>query len=461
MKKRTARQLWLETCRKGLVLEARTAYDMMVTEGPVPSDVHGRMLSVIVQASESKSPNDQDLLVDTAEHVFATCLRISPDPKENIFSNMVRILATFGQNARALSVLEDMRCKHNITPKLRTFTPLLDMFASQGDVESCKRTFAEIKAANLQPTEIDFANLILGMVTSGAAEGWQEVLLDLSQRFPVLSHDPLVANIRNLFQKLGWAADDCMITNAEGHCAVTGKCLRPLQVPTTELQILMDLITRLVTEVSIKRQKLSLVTGLNSLKQWLSGLTGFYDVILDGANIGHFNQNWEEGEFSHRQIDEVVRLWESRGKRVLVVLHQRWLQADTELAVVKRKRKRLPQIGSVSAEEVQKQLQDAEYDNDDENDNEDLTQETSTVGEGKSDENLNLPAASPTAIESGSTATTEPATGVITAEVTEATTGKRKEVERADKRNEIDDIVASWKAKDALYVVPAGSNDDW
>ena len=54
------------------------------------------------------------------------------------------------------------------------------------------------------------------------------------------------------------------------------------------------------------------------------------DTVLDGANIGHHNQNFSAGEFSHGQIDDLLSFLEqeSVGRHPVVIIRERWLRKD-------------------------------------------------------------------------------------------------------------------------------------
>ena len=61
------------------------------------------------------------------------------------------------------------------------------------------------------------------------------------------------------------------------------------------------------------------------------------------------NQNHEGGHFQYRQIDTVVQRFIAEGRRVLLVLHPKWLKEDADLSVVRRKRKKLDPISTSEA----------------------------------------------------------------------------------------------------------------
>ena len=83
-----------------------------------------------------------------------------------------------------------------------------------------------------------------------------------------------------------------------------------------------------------------LTSGLvRSFIEW-SARHGPFDTIIDGANVGMFNQNFEDAHFNFHQVEKMLaQLRSDRGpdaKPVLLVLHQRRVRggpANTHSAV--------------------------------------------------------------------------------------------------------------------------------
>ncbi|CAE7615182.1 PRORP1 [Symbiodinium necroappetens] len=98
-------------------------------------------------------------------------------------------------------------------------------------------------------------------------------------------------------------------------------------------------------------------------KKWLEEQPPF-DIVIDGANVGFNNQNREGGLFQYSQIDAVIKKLRETGSRVLLVLHPKWLRADADRTVTKRKKRKLDQInlesGLGSSDESAEEHEDGE-----------------------------------------------------------------------------------------------------
>lgn len=86
-----------------------------------------------------------------------------------------------------------------------------------------------------------------------------------------------------------------------------------------------------------------------AFKSWLADVQVSWDVIVDGANVGHSDQNFLNGCFSHARIDAVLEKCAAAGRKAVVVLRRRWVRSDSDFTVpaVKPKRKSLPQVQGV------------------------------------------------------------------------------------------------------------------
>ena len=58
---------------------------------------------------------------------------------------------------------------------------------------------------------------------------------------------------------------------------------------------------------------------------------GPYDVMIDGANVGYYKQNYHgaPAHIDYFQVDAMIRYLQSTGRRVLLVLHCRHLHPNT------------------------------------------------------------------------------------------------------------------------------------
>eukprot|EP01034_Spumella_vulgaris_P027312 gene27312-34008_t len=68
----------------------------------------------------------------------------------------------------------------------------------------------------------------------------------------------------------------------------------------------------------------------DKFKTWLDARLGSFDVLVDGANVGYYKQNYAgaPNHVDHAQIDHMLRQLQQLGHKPLLVLHSRHLMAN-------------------------------------------------------------------------------------------------------------------------------------
>ncbi|KAA0164531.1 hypothetical protein FNF27_07786 [Cafeteria roenbergensis] len=109
-----------------------------------------------------------------------------------------------------------------------------------------------------------------------------------------------------------------------GVCPLNGGRLRSLDLSDEEMTQLARQTVELATRTPHR------LRSFDAFQHYLLQ-HGPWDVLIDGANVGFFNQNYAGGMFSHPQIDDVVRHFEEEGRRPLLILHERWFGDSVDL----------------------------------------------------------------------------------------------------------------------------------
>jgi len=212
----------------------------------------------------------------------------------------------------------------------------------------------------LEPQDTEYAAMLHGL--RQLPQRQLEVLRLLLDGLPLPSDPPLVREIGRAFGvddigsigansqaafargreqegscwNVGWTTVD-----EDGICSLTSRQLQALDVPDAEEEELFAFSAQLANDSGRNR-------NFRSFQKWLQSQVPF-DIVIDGANVGFNNQNREGGHFQYPQIDTLVQQLRSAGKRVLLVLHSKWLKEDADLSVVKRKKRKLDQISLIPA----------------------------------------------------------------------------------------------------------------
>lgn len=337
----------------------------------VPVPCYAQALSALAAASTTGS-EVMDLF-KYAKGIFRKVHAGAKDWKgqaEALCTLMIRLAASSGDLDAAAEFLQMIREPAlGKRPKLRTFMPLLSHCAATGQWQAAERIYREellaacrppnsaeeaaatedegtqgrlwesIFAARLGALRVALAN------ASGDAEptaaAWR-VLEELREACPRLHESTgLPEALAGLFAELGWRLVPTKVAE-DGTCTVSGHVLGQPNFDEAALRALLDLVENLATDQASEKA----LAEWRDFKAALAQLGATWDTIVDGANVGHSDQNIANGRFSRARIDAVLDKCTDAGRRVVVVVRERWVRCDTDLSLppVKPRHRPLPQL---------------------------------------------------------------------------------------------------------------------
>jgi len=361
------RRDFTEACKQkalSRVLQILQEWESM--PGGLPHNVFAQALSALDIGNDS-GVNCADLF-SHAKNIFERAQASSvdwPSQGEAIYTLMVRI-ASRADPVAARGFLQQMKQPPaSLRPKLRTFLPILEACACHGLVDEAEKFYSEELFPSCGPEEgmsvchTDVEERLWQQVFHLRLESWTKsvkhnktqehnaklnsILNDLSQVCPQLRADSgLATALREAFLSLGWTVNSVKI-GADGQCPISGTTLCATQLSHADLVNLLSLVERLAVENAPPRAQ----DEWSGFKEWLKQSKNHWDTMIDGANVGHHNQNCKDGAFSHEQINELIEQCKRSGRqKIAVVIRERWLHPEAEftLPAAKRKRKSLPQL---------------------------------------------------------------------------------------------------------------------
>mmetsp|Transcript_96894 Transcript_96894/g.269536 ORF Transcript_96894/g.269536 Transcript_96894/m.269536 type:complete len:646 (-) Transcript_96894:29-1966(-) len=379
-----------EACKQkamGRVLEVFKEWES--AEVTLPPNCFAQALSVLAACDGEADNGDADRVerFGHAKRIFARALADIRDWRnvgESIYTLMVRLASRAGEPLTAMQYLGQMRQPPvAIRPKLRTFVPILEACASRGLSDEAEALYRDELFSTCRPSEdtaiwttddedrlwqsvfalrLRALSRALAAEAASPGEGRAEprcsedalrrvetILEDLRAVCPQLRSDSgLLEALREAFSTLGWRAEQAQI-GTDARCPVTSTLLQAMRCSEEDLRSLLCLVERLATEDASPKA----LDGWKDFKAWLGRVGHEWDTVIDGANVGHHNQNFAQGAFSHAQIGEVIEQCSRAGRRrVALVLRERWLQPELDFSVPtsKRKKRRLPQLGRQDTE---------------------------------------------------------------------------------------------------------------
>ncbi|RYY35232.1 hypothetical protein EON62_02655 [archaeon] len=302
-----------EFARSNNLAGALELYDDMIARNFRPT---AYMFNTILSVCTRTTGGVDRPLVEKAQRLFDDMVRTTQKPNEAAFTSIIRICALVG-DAPAAKTYFDRMISEGATPRLRTYTPLLTAFADAGDRATVLSLFQDLKARHIPPTQTEYAILLSMHARTGAWEDGFALLTEMMDS--VYELEPAMESaVRAFFTAApGWTCDESGVTKEDGTVAATGARLRSLELDIADHAALMNQVESLAN---------SAPKPFTAYKEWLASRPPF-DVIVDGANVGFFNQNFAGGALMYSQIEAVVRAFEKQDKRVLLVLSKRWLDA--------------------------------------------------------------------------------------------------------------------------------------
>uniref|UniRef100_A0A1D1ZH13 ribonuclease P n=1 Tax=Anthurium amnicola TaxID=1678845 RepID=A0A1D1ZH13_9ARAE len=291
--------------------------------------------------------------VGEAFRIFDHMVASGIHPSESTITSMARIAAADEVEGRngAFELVRDMGTRHGLTPRLRTYGPALFAFCRRA--EDAEKAFAveqHMASTGISPEEPELAALLkvssearregkvyeylhklrgsVGRVspsTADTVERWFE-----SDCAADAGREPWdVGLVKNavLLNGGGWHGKGWLgkgkwrvqrsNVGPDGCCSCCGERLACVDIDRTETEKFAEAVASLAMAREGK-------SNFRNFQEWLNNHAD-YEVVVDGANVGYYHQNFADGGFCLSQVGVVVKelLESGLGKRPLVILHNK------------------------------------------------------------------------------------------------------------------------------------------
>ncbi|KAF9593411.1 hypothetical protein IFM89_022690 [Coptis chinensis] len=345
----------LGTCSKHNNLQgALSLYQTALSQNLRLNHNHYNTLIYLCSNSLINTTNQHhhDLLLLTIEKgftIFNRMLSNNINPTEATITSVARLAAAKGDGDFAFQLVKGMG-KYKIAPRLRTFDPALLLFCGNKDVDKAYEVEEYMSTLGIQLEELEIGALLkvsgeVGRVekvyqylhmlrscvrcvkvsSAQIIEGWfgSEIAVEVGR----VDWDE--KEVRDAVLKNGggwhgqgwlgkgeWSVGKSRITS-EGDCRSCGERLVCVDIDRAETEKFAESIAALATERESK-------SDFRIFQKWLDNNTK-YEAIVDGANVGLYQQNFADGGFSISQLDAAVKELYARNdkKWPLVILHNK------------------------------------------------------------------------------------------------------------------------------------------
>ncbi|OVA03593.1 Ribonuclease Zc3h12a-like [Macleaya cordata] len=306
-------------------------------------------------SSSEAQHSSKDSAIEKGFCIFNRMLANNINPTEATITAVARLAAAKRDGDLAFEFVKTMG-KYSILPRLRSYDPALFAFCHNLEAEKAYSVEEHMVSLGIHPEESELAALLKVSSETGREEKVYSYLQKLRNcvRCTSVSTSEIIERwfCSNLASEVGssdWDENqvkDAILKNgggwhgqgwlgkgkwvvtrsnvsSEGCCCTCGQRLVCVDIDRIETEKFAEMIASLAMEREVK-------SSFREFQEWLDK-NAEYEAIVDGANIGLYQQNFADGGFSVSQLDSVVKeLYDrSQKKWPLVILHNKRFRSLT------------------------------------------------------------------------------------------------------------------------------------
>ena len=310
---------------------------------------------------------------------------------EAAYTPVIKLLAKTGELDRANELMLESEKVQQCKPALRLYSSLLQAYAEAGKPVDAVRVWKHLTEQKIMPSEKEYLVLLRCAVSCQNSTLMENVLTELAEFVPVpgletnqviidwfqspassskgksedktgllpileKAREPVDTSTRVVLPSMGpivsssgWEVSrDCSIDTTSGtltNGCLRGKTLQQVHIAPETWEDMQQANETIVLSGQLEEHQSAYQGGGKGSKRlptnkaererhwghfrrYLDKRRNPVDVVIDGANVGFFQQNFD-GAPSHvdyKQIDWVIEAFREQGKSVLVVMHSRHFQ---------------------------------------------------------------------------------------------------------------------------------------
>ncbi|KAF7119783.1 hypothetical protein RHSIM_Rhsim13G0109600 [Rhododendron simsii] len=302
-------------------------------------------------------PSNRASAFEFGFRVFDRMLAGDVKPTEATVTAVARLAAAVEDGDRAFGLVKTMG-EYTVTPKLRSLEPALFCYCRNLEADKAYEVEDYMVSVGVSAEEPDLAALLKVSADTGRGERVYGYLHKLRRAVRCVSEttaeiiegwfggagagevgleeweservEEAVSRNGGGWHGLGWLGKgewDVRRVNVDvgGGCLSCGEQLVCVDIDRDETEKFAQAVAGLAMEREVQ-------SNFKDFQDWLA-THAEYEAIVDGANIGLYQQNFAEGGFSISQLDAVVKELHSRSNKwPLVVLHNKRVKSLLENA---------------------------------------------------------------------------------------------------------------------------------
>ncbi|KAI6669835.1 hypothetical protein NL676_004720 [Syzygium grande] len=331
-------------------------YEEAATSQGVRFNQHHFNALLYICSNSVADPSLKDLALDHGFRIYEHMESCKIAPNEATVTAVARLAAARRDGDRAFGLVRKMG-ERGIVPRLRTYDPALYCFCEMLEADKAYEVEEHMRSAGLSLEEPELLALLRVSAETGREERVYEYMHKLRDCVRCVSEETaklikswfcgekavdvgdvnydrsrvkaMVLRNGGGFHGLGWIGKGNWVVgrgnvDENGVCSCCGEQLACVDIDDMETESFAGSIAALALERETK-------ANFSEFQDWLKKHAN-YDAIVDGANIGLYQQNFADGGFSVPQLDAIVKelYGSSKGKWPLVVLHNKRLKGLME-----------------------------------------------------------------------------------------------------------------------------------
>lgn len=247
-------------------------------------------------------PSADAVHAERANAIFNKMVTLDIPRTEMTYTALARIEAATGEPRKALDIAKRL-IDERLTPKLRTFAPALHAFCIKGDIAGALETKAAITSAGIEISELEYAVLLTAYADASRWEDGLALLRRMREEIRSLA-PPLMESVRSFFQSHPqWGVEESVNVDEATGAASSSPSDSKMQLAAIDLS---------------PEDRASLLAGIGKLarereaKSSFDGFVGWLNrrgplpYLVDGANVGMYNQNFQTSGFNFNQVEKVM-----------------------------------------------------------------------------------------------------------------------------------------------------------
>jgi len=314
-----------EPCEEGCTTCVGLLDELRENEFPMNGNSHNQAMRACVR----QLPIVERLFAEVSEQHWTS---------EGSYAALLQAQTEHGELQKAIETLHMMLDHKGMSPKLRTFAPLLHRLLDVGNATASAQIWTVMMEHGVDFSPREFDARLRMHARHGDWPALRRCISEFLNKFPTpdeASIDALRTSVQDCTKACeGEGTSDVAVVSLDGEnrCTKTGQQLRCLGLTAAQRKRMRDVLL----------ERASGSFQLEHFCKWLRERPPF-DYVLDGPNIAYNNQNFADGRFAYRQVQDIIDciLQREPNARVLILMPEKYVRRDKIFCVTTKKEQNL------------------------------------------------------------------------------------------------------------------------